>query len=291
MATYANAPTQFLEQSGIKYAYRRLGAKAGIPLLYLIHFRGTMDTWDPSVIDPVAKTRPVILFDNAGIGHSLGEVPHTIREMADHVAVFLKNLKPGSPVDILGFSIGGYIAQMVALNYPNLVRKLVITGSGPSYGPQILPLSDEIVATATTQLTEEGFHKLFFPHTPAGMAASKKFWKNVHTRKGTSTDPRLEWIMGDKAMAQGVALMRWNAENPENFDPLEASFDRLGELKHPTLIAQGHTDVMVPTISSFIMQQRMPDAQLIVYPDSGHGSLFQHADLFVKHLTLFLDEK
>ncbi|RFU77531.1 alpha beta-hydrolase [Trichoderma arundinaceum] len=290
MATYENAPTQFLEQNGIKYAFRKFGAKSGTPLLYLIHFRGTMDTWDPSVIDPVAKSRPVILFDNAGVGHSSGEVPHTVRGMADHVAVFLKALKPGGPVDILGFSIGGYIAQMVALNHPELVRKLVIAGSGPSHGPQIQPLGDDIAATAIAPPSQEGFQALFFPYTPAGKAASQKFWKNANTRKGTPTDPRREWITGDGILGQGTALKKWNSEAPEGSDPLDGSFDRLGELKHTTLIVQGHTDVMVPTIGSFIMQQRMPNAQLIIYPDSGHGSIFQYADLFVGHLTQFLDE-
>lgn len=289
MATHLTATTEFITANGIKYAYRRFGANAGTPVLFLIHFRGTMDNWDPAVVDGVAKTRPVILFDNAGTGKSSGQPANTVRGMADHVAAFINAL--GLPrVDIIGFSLGGYIAEIVALNHPEVVGKLILAGTAPSAGPQILPLTDEVARNATSPITADTFQELFFPKSKAGQLAARNFWARTHERKGTDSDPRAEYVEGDTMMAQVNAIVRWGTENPEGFDPKEGSFDRLEEIKAPTLIVQGHTDVMVPTIGSYIMQQRIPNAQLIIYPDSGHGSLFQYADNFVKQVAIFLDE-
>jgi len=273
--THVTAPTRFVEANGIRYAYRRFGAETGTPLLFLQHFRGGMDHWDPLVTDGLAKGRPVILFNNAGVASSSGETPNTIEEMADHAAVFVKALGL-SQVDALGFSIGGYVAQEFTLRHPHLVRKLVLLGTAPRNGePGTDPKVLKVAGNPTPDL--EDFLFLFFSPSASGEAAGRAFWARRHQRK--DQDPPSS---PQTAQAQVAALLAWREERGERYAYLKT-------IRQPTLVVNGSNDVMVPTINSFTLSQGIPNAQLIVYPDSGHGSQFQYPELFVSHARLFLD--
>ncbi len=272
--THVTTPTRFVEANGIRYAYRRFGAETGTPLVFLQHFRGGLDNWDPSVTDGLAKGRPVILFNNAGVASSSGETPDTIEAMGDHVATFVNAL--GLPqVDVLGFSIGGYVAQAFVLRHPHLVRRLVLVGTGPRNGE---PSTDERVpkVAGNPVPTLEDFLFLFFAPSETSQAAGKAFWERRHQRK--DQDPLSD---AQTAQAQVAAMAEWREPRGERFEYLKT-------ISQPTLVVNGSDDVMVPTVNSFILSQHLPNAQLIIYPDSGHGALFQYPATFVTHVLQFL---
>ncbi|MEE2057066.1 alpha/beta fold hydrolase [Rhodococcus artemisiae] len=273
--THITAPTRFVEADGIRYAYRRFGAGTGTPLVFLQHFRGGLDHWDPSVIDGLAAGRPVILFDNAGVASSSGETPDTVEAMADHVATFVNALGL-TQVDVLGFSIGGFVAQAFTLRHPHLVRRLVLVGTGPRNGE---PLSDRrVLQVASNPVpTLDDFLFLFFAPSETGRAAGKAFWERRHQR--TDQDPPSSL---QSAQAQTAALLEWHQPRGERYAELRT-------IDQPTLVVNGNDDVMVPTVNSFTLSQHIPNAQLIIYPDSGHGSQFQYPELFVTHTRLFLE--
>ena len=273
--THITAPTRFVETDGIRYAYRRFGSETGTPLIFLQHFRGGLDNWDPLVTDGLAQGRPVILFNNAGVASSSGETPDTIDAMGDHVAIFVKALGL-SQVDVLGFSIGGYVAQSVVLRHPQLVRRLVLAGTAPRNGePSTNPRVREVAGNAVPSL--EDFLFLFFSPSEASQAAGRAFWERRHQRKDADPPTSVQTMQ-----AQTAALMDWRQLRGERYADLKT-------IKQPTLVVNGHNDIMVPTINSFTLQQQIPKAQLIIYPDSGHGAHFQYPELFVSHTKLFLD--
>ena len=225
--------------------------------------------------DGLAKGRPVILFNNAGVASSSGETPNTVDALSDHVAVFVNAL--GLPqVDVLGFSIGGHVAQSFVLRHPHLVRRLIIVGSGPRNGePTTDPRVREVAGNPTPVL--EDFLFLFFSPSEAGQAAGRAFWERRHQRKDADPPSSVQTMQ-----AQLAALMEWRQPRGERYADLKT-------IKQPTLVVNGHNDIMVPTINSFTLSQYIPNAQLIVYPDAGHGSHFQYPELFVAHTKLFLD--
>jgi pimeloyl-ACP methyl ester carboxylesterase len=273
--THITAPTRFVETNGIRYAYRRFGSEAGTPLIFLQHFRGGLDNWDPLVTDGLAQGRPVILFNNAGVASSSGETPDTIDAMGDHVAVFVKALGL-SQVDVLGFSIGGYVAQSLVLRHPQLVRHLVLVGTAPRNGePSTNPRVREVAGNDVP--SSEDFLFLFFSPSEASQAAGRAFWERRHQRKDADPPTSVQTMQ-----AQTAALLDWRQLRGERYADLKT-------IKQPTLVVNGHNDIMVPTINSFTLQQHIPKAQLIIYPDSGHGAHFQYPELFVSHTKLFLD--
>ena len=278
---HVTAPTLLVEANGIRYAYRRFGKEQGTPLLFMQHFRGGMDHWDPAVTDGFAKTRPVILFDNAGVASSSGETPETIDLMAERAADFVVALGL-SQFDLLGFSIGGYVAQTLAIRHPELIRRLILVGTGPRAGePPQDPKYAEYGAMTdpkTGQNPLESFLYLFFRPSPTSQAAGRKFWARRHWRKDDVDVATSAQTMA----AQRAAIGEWRQPRGERFIELTA-------IVHPTLVVNGHNDIMVPTINSYILSQTIPNAQLIIYPDSGHGSLFQFPELFVEHAQMFLD--
>jgi pimeloyl-ACP methyl ester carboxylesterase len=278
---HVNAPTQFVEVNGIRFAYRRFGHEEGVPLLFLQHFRGGMDHWDPAVTDGFARSRPVILFDNAGVASSSGETPDTIDAMAEHAADFVGALSLPQ-IDLLGFSIGGYVAQALAIGHSRLVRRLILVGTGPRAGepPQDPKYAEYAGLTDpnTGQSPIESYLYLFFRPSETSQAAGKIFWARRHMRKeGVDLSTSAQTMA-----AQRAAINEWRRARGERFAELKA-------ITQPTLVVNGHNDIMVPTINSFTLFQKIPNAQLIIYPDTGHGSIFQFPELFVMHGQIFLD--
>jgi pimeloyl-ACP methyl ester carboxylesterase len=240
-----------------------------------------MDHWDPAVTDGFATDRPVLLFDNAGVAGSSGETPNTIDAMADHAATFVDALE-ASEVDVLGFSIGGCVAQALALRYPALVRRMILAGTGPRGGEASRDPRFSEYAAATDPSTGEGtleaFLYLFFRPTQTSQTAGGEFWERRHRRTKQVDPPSSPETMA----AQKAAYAEWLQIREERFSELKA-------ISQPTLVVNGHHDVMIPTINSYTLSQNIPRAQLIIYPDSGHGALFQFPELFVAHSRMFLE--
>jgi pimeloyl-ACP methyl ester carboxylesterase len=279
--THLTAPTRFVEANGVRYAYRRLGLETGVPLLLMQHFRGGMDHWDPLITDGFARDRPVILFDNAGVAGSSGETPGTVERMATHAHDFVAALGI-SQLDLLGFSIGGYVAQAFTALRPNLVRRLLLVGTGPRGGEPPTDPDYRAYATATDPATGEGtleaFLHLFFSPSPSGQAAGRAFWERRHLRRDDVDPPSSAQTM----KAQSAAVADWREVRGERFADLRS-------ITPPTLVVNGSNDVMIPTINSYRLSQHLPDAQLIVYPDAGHASHFQYPERFLAHARMFLD--
>lgn len=275
--TQQTAATQFIDAKGIRFAYRRFGKKTGIPLLFNPHILGTMDSWDPSVINGLAQDREVILFDNAGVAGSSGEVPHTFAEMATNAGLFVDALDL-TKIDVLGFSIGSMVAQNIALLRPDLVRKLILVGSAPRNGDGI-PLTPESQAIFSNKYgdLDDFWIDGFFTPSAASRAAGKAFVARRDDRVVDRDAP-----ISDKVQpAQFAALREWGL-------PVGSRFDYLKDIKMPVLLVGGTSDIIFYTINSFYLQQHLPNAQLILYPDAAHGSLFQYPELFVEHTNIFL---
>jgi pimeloyl-ACP methyl ester carboxylesterase len=280
MFTHNTAPTQFVEANGIRFAYRRFGKTGGVPLVFNMHFTGTMDHWDPSVTDGLAKDREVILFNNAGISSTSGDVPTSIEAMAANAATFIKALGL-TEVDVLGFSLGGLVAQELTLAEPDLVRRLVLVGTGPRSGEGMSSLTPEAqqIFGATYENPDELWLGVFFTPSEKTQAAGMEYLKRFRLR----TKDRDPDVNDKVAPTQIVALGKWGT-------PRENPYDYLQAIHQPTLVVNGDTDVIIYTVNSYILQQNLPNAQLILYPDANHGAQYQYPELFVRHVSLFLSE-
>jgi pimeloyl-ACP methyl ester carboxylesterase len=276
--SHQTAQTQFVEANGIRFAYRRFGDAAGVPLVFNQHFTGTMDHWDPAVIDGFARDREVILFNNAGISSSSGEVPTTFEKMGANAVAFIKALRL-TKVDVLGFSIGGFVAQEIALQAPHLVRRLVLVGTGPRSGEGMATLTPEAqeIFGATYDEPDHLWLRVHFTPSEKSQAAGREFLKRFRLRR-ENRDPE---VNGTVAPAQLEAIGKWGA-------PQEKPFEYLKSIRQPTLVVNGGKDVIIYSVNSFILQQQLPNAQLILYPDANHGSQYQYPELFVRHVSMFL---
>ena len=282
MTTHNTAPNQFVDADGVRYAYRRFGKPNGTPLLLLPHFISTMDWWDPDLTDGLAKSREVVIFDNRGVGLTSGETPNRIEKMADDAHAFIHALGLAQ-LDVLGFSIGGMVAQELVLNYPEDVRKLMLAGTGPRGGAGMQEAKPHVLKALTDAGPDLKSARpfLFFSQSENGQAAAQQFMARTAERKvDLDPGPSMQTMQ-----AQGEALGEWGlAASHADF------MSRLRGLKQPTLVMNGNDDIMVDTVNSYTVSQAIPRAQLVIYPDSGHGALFQYAALFVQHANLFLDQ-
>ncbi len=275
------APTQYVTVGDNTYAYRQFGSDLGVPLLFLQHFTGTLDNWDPAVTDPLALGRSVILFENAGIGRSNGRVPTTVAGMADHAMKFLDALGL-TRVDVLGFSLGGMVAQVMALKRPALLRRIILSGTGPEGGVGVAMDRPELLKIFVDQQMpmSEKILRLFFATTETSQSAGREFVQRLGQRTADKDTP----TTAEAAGAQLAAMSAWEKSGGEPYADLK-------KITQPVLVTNGNNDIMIPTVNSFTLSEHLPNAQLIIYPDSGHGSLFQHAGAFTGHVSEFLDRK
>jgi pimeloyl-ACP methyl ester carboxylesterase len=279
-ASNITAATKFLQVGEQQYAYRRFGGGAGLPLLFLQHFTGTLDNWDPAVTDPLATGREVILFENAGVGRSTGPVPRTIAGMARHALSFLDALGV-TRCDILGFSLGGMVAQQMAQDRPDIARRLILAGTAPRGGEDIMHLEKPALARYLADPSLRGYAvlgKLFFASSDSSQAAANAFTERLMQR-AQDREP----ISGPAvAEAQMAAFREWDLASGERFATLQT-------IHQPTLVVNGTRDEMIPVRNSYWLSQHLPNAVLLTYPDSGHGSLFQFHESFIRQARSFLD--
>lgn len=276
METHKNSPTLYVNVGATRYAYRRFGKDSDTPVVMLQHFTGGLDHWDPQFTDGLAQDRSVIIVDNAGVGSSTGSTPTTIEEMAACIKEFVDALSLDT-FDLLGFSMGGMVAQALAKQHGERVRRLILLGTSPRGGDPT-PFQAEVSQRARGSAGEDDIAWLFFGHSDAGRAAAKAFWQRRHERT-VDVDPPSGM---DTVMAQVAAGRDWMQPHGERFADLAS-------IKMPVLVANGSNDVMLPTINSFHLQQHLPNAQLILYPDSGHAAQFQYPELVLAHIRIFLD--
>jgi len=274
--TWRTAPTRTINVAGTPFVYRELGPQTGVPVIFLHHFTAVLDDWDPRVIDGVAAKRRVIAFDNRGIGASGGSVPHTIGEMAADAVAFIHALGY-EQVDLLGFSLGGGVAQFITLEHPELVRRVVLAGTGPAGGGGIEKIN-RIAAVAYTKAAltlRDPRHYLFFTTTPDGKRAATDYMARLKER----TEDRDKRISLQARLAQLKAIRAAALQAPHD----------LGQIRKPVFVANGDDDVMVASSHSVDLAKRIPNAQLTIYPDSGHGGVFQYHHEFVPAVLEFLE--
>ncbi len=277
LCTLETAPTEYLDAGGVRFAYRAFGNRTGVPLIFLQHFTGNMDSWDPAVVNGLSMDHRVIVFDNAGVGKSGGETPDSVEQMTIDAARFITELGY-TTVNLLGYSLGGFIAQKLAADYGSLVGKLVLVATSPQGGEEHL-LS--VLADASARKGGSDIRlPLFFTTSEASQAAGHAFLKRATER----VDDR-DVESGDAvAQAQATALITWCA----TADPEQRV---LRAIEQPALIVSGSDDTMLPCQNAYAMFKAMKDAQLVLYPDSGHGVLFQYPERFVVQVKDFLSER
>jgi pimeloyl-ACP methyl ester carboxylesterase len=277
--TTLTAPNRSIDIDGATLVYRRFGntESSALPLLFLQHFRGNLDNWDPALVDPLAAGREVILLDNRGVGGSTGAVPDNVEDMARDVLRFVDALGL-KQLDVLGFSLGGYVAQELALVRPRLVRRIVLAGTAPAGAPRIHRWSDEVYALATPDVPNpEGFLRLFFSGSEASHAKGMEYFGRITSR---TADPDAPTDLATRD-AQLDAITRWGVPDP-------SKLARLAGITQPVLVANGDDDKMMITDNSHLLAQQLPDAELRVYPDAGHGFLDQYPEQFAADVGAFL---
>jgi pimeloyl-ACP methyl ester carboxylesterase len=272
--THETAATQSIRAGDIQFAYRRFGTRGGTPLLLCNFFAANMDDWDPKVTNGLAAEHEVILFDYPGIGRSSGETPSTVAALTKCCADFSRALGL-SRFDIVGFSLGGMIAQQLGAEYPDLVRKIILLGTGPRGGEGMVfdELSIEELSDPVALLMNA-----FFTQSEASQASGRAYIERLGNRTANRDTP----VSGQAATAELAAIREWGVI------PATGRFAMLPKIGQPTLIVHGTKDVVVTPINAFLLAQHLPDAQLIMYPDASHGAQSQHAEIFLEHVKLFL---
>jgi pimeloyl-ACP methyl ester carboxylesterase len=275
-ATHNTVETRFAEAVGVDFAYRRFGRPAELPLVMLQHFRGNLDNWDPALTDALAAEREVIIVDYPGVGSSTGEPSRTIAETARRMIAFVDALELGE-IDLLGFSIGGFVAQEIALVRPDLVRRLVLAATGPKGAPGMHGWRQDIAEAARGESNPENLLYIMFAHTAASQAKGKEFLGRFIARKEGRDAPTSDAARD----AQYDAIVEWGI-------PDHAALQRLTGIKSATLIIQGDDDLMIPTKLSHLMAGLIPESQIRIYPDAAHGFLFQYPTEVAAEVNAFL---
>jgi len=273
---YVDAPNLSISAAGITFAYRDIGPRTGVPLILLNHWGAVLDNFDPRIVDGLATRHRVIAIDYQGIGASSGKAPVTVGEMARDTIALVAALG-FEKVDLLGFSLGDFVAQDIALRAPGLVRMLILTGTGPAGGTgieKVGPVSWPLMIKGLLTLRDPKFY-LFFTSTANGRRAAKAFLERLKERKSN----RDRGATPEALLRQLKAIKSWGQQTPQD----------LGSIRIPVLIANGDNDIMVPTANSVDMARRIPGAQLIIYEDAGHGGIFQHYADFVPKALSFLE--
>ncbi|AYG03940.1 alpha/beta fold hydrolase [Gryllotalpicola protaetiae] len=275
--THNTAPTRFVEAGDNTFAYRRFGLPGEPPVLFIQHFRGNLDNFDPAITDALAASREVILFDNVGVGASTGKAPNTIAGMAADTARFVLALGLAQ-VDVLAHSMGGQVAQQLAATRPSLVRKLILVGTGPRGGTDMVRMSDYALSLFTIPFEPADLMwiPIQFSGSEAGQAAGRAYLKRIRARTDRDSD-----VSAETAMAHAAAAAEWGRPYQRR--------DYLQRITHPVLVVNGSEDVIIPTVNSFLLQQELPNAELVIYPDSNHGAHFQYHERFAATVLEFLD--
>lgn len=273
---WKNAPTKSVEVGGTKWVYRQLGPNTGVPVIFLNHLAAELDRWDPRVVDGIATRRRVIVFDNRGVGASEGKTPTSVEAMARDAVAFIRALG-FHEVDLFGFSLGGFISQVIAQEEPQLVRKIILAGTGPAGGTGIdkvtsVTIRDMLKGTLTFRHPE---YYLFFTETSNGRKAAREFLARLHER----TENRDKRVSIPAFTAQLKAIHAWGRQRPAD----------LSRIHHHVLVANGDHDKMVPSSNSVDLARRLPNAELVLYEDAGHGGVFQYHEAFVKKALEFLE--
>jgi pimeloyl-ACP methyl ester carboxylesterase len=278
MTTWKETPTRTIDVGGVKFAYRELGTASDVPVVFLHHLTAVLDDWDPRIIDGIAAHHRVIAFDNRGVGGTGSSVPHTVEQMGADAIAFIRALGL-ERVDLFGFSLGGGVAQMVALQAPELVRRMILAGTGPRGGGGI----DQITKIAVIAYLKAGLtlsdprNFLFFPRTAEGKRAASDYFNRLKER----THNRDKRISMQARIAQLKAIRHAGQSEP----------DDLSLVTQPVFVANGDHDLMVDSSHSADMARRLPNAKLKIYPNSGHGGVFQHHRTFVPDALQFLAEE
>ncbi|MFU3493321.1 alpha/beta fold hydrolase [Pseudomonas aeruginosa] len=273
--SYQNAPNRSINVGGTTFAYRDLGPKSGIPLVLLNHWGAVLDNFDPRIVDGLASAHRVIAIDYRGIGGSDGKAPVTIAEMARDTIALIHALG-FDQIDLLGFSLGGFVAQDVVLKAPGLVRKLILTGTGPAGGQgidRVGPVSWPLIIKGLLTLRDPKYY-LFFNPSARSRQAAKAFLQRLKERRSE----RDKSPSPSAFLRQLKAITAWGKQSPQD----------LGSIRIPVLIANGDNDIMVPTLNSADMARRIPNSQLVIYEDAGHGGIFQYHAEFVPEALAFL---
>jgi pimeloyl-ACP methyl ester carboxylesterase len=277
--THNTAPTRFAQAGGIRFAYRRFGNPVGTPIVLLQHFMGNLDNYDPAITDALASGREVILTDNAGVALSTGRAPETVAGMARDAASLIDALGL-EHVDLFGFSMGGFVAQQIAVDRPELVRRLLLVGTGPRGGEDM-----DRLAAGVAPLFERVYDPqdlmwlpIFFSPSEESQAAGRRFLERIRAR----TEDRDVPVSDATVAAHATAAGEWGVAS-------SGSFDYLKGIHHPALVVNGSHDIVVPTFNSYILQQNLPNAKLILFPDSNHGSHFQFTESFIEYVSDFVD--
>jgi pimeloyl-ACP methyl ester carboxylesterase len=277
--THNTTPTRFIEVNGISFAYRRFGQPTGTPIVLLQHFMGNLDNYDPAITNALATSREVILTDNAGVGLSTGQAPDTVAGMARDASSLIDALGLDQ-VDLFGFSMGGYVAQQIAVDRPELVRRLILVGTGPRGGEDMGQLAPDVAPLFGKVYDPQDLMWLpiFFSPSDESQAAGRRFLDRIRARREDRDVP----VSDATVAAHSAAAREWGAAAPDSFDYLKG-------IPHRTLVINGSHDIVVSTVNSYILQQNLPNAELILFPDSNHGSHFQFTEQFNRYATEFLD--
>ena len=274
--TYVDAVTKTVDVNGTSFTYRETGQKNGIPVVLLHHLTAVLDDWDPRTIDSLAQKHRVIVFNNRGVGGSKGTTPDTIDDMATDAAAFIRALGV-KRTDLLGFSLGGFIAQVIAQKHPDLVRRMILAGTSAAGGEGISNVGS-VLQNAVAKATAEEKHPkqlLFFTQSQDGQQAAAEFLQRLDTRQEDRDLPATQ----ETIVAQVSAITKWGmAPKPIS----------LGGIQHPVLVANGDTDVMVPSINSVDLARKLPNSELSIFPDAGHGAIFQYHSAFLDQTLRFL---